>query len=255
MDRSYNQLTGGLEDILSNNNIHMQSFPLLGLWALHKHCWRWRPQLKDKKETKNRGRPVGETPKELLQHIDKVPPRSLFSANTRQLQYHSLSLSDQLSCPVCAAVLHQPVQMSCGAIVCFHCCSTWVRHCTSARLSVSCPCCYDHQLDSTSVHPPPSLILSLLSGMLICCERNCGSQVRADQYDRHLQGKCRSHYQCLVHSPSKMTLKNILSTPATQPATPAEMKCTEHLMKILDTSNNQVLRLPTYGQVSNTPPY
>ena len=38
MDRSYNLLSGGLEDILSNYNIHMQSFPLLCLRELCKHC-------------------------------------------------------------------------------------------------------------------------------------------------------------------------------------------------------------------------
>ena len=141
--------------------------------------------------------------------------------------------------------------MSCGAIVCFNCCSTWVMRCRSERLPVSCPCCYEHQLDSTSVHSPPPLILSLLSGMLINCERNCGGQVRADQYDRHLQGKCRSHYQYSTHSPSKMTLKDVLSTPSTQPATPVEMRCAEHLVKrILDTSSEEVVRLSTRGQVS-----
>ena len=102
-------------------------------------------------------------------------------------------------------VLPCSVELSCGAIVCFHCCSNWVMHCTSARLPTPCPCCYDHPLDSTTVRPPPQLIISLLSGMLLSCERKCGNKVRADQYEKHLQGRCQSQYQYSAHSPSKVT--------------------------------------------------
>ena len=119
----------------------------------------------NKKLTKNRGRPTGETSKELLHHIDSIAPASLFSVDVYKLEYHTPSLSDQLSCPICTAVLDQPVELSCGAIVCFHCCSNWVMHCTSARLPTPCPCCYDHPLDSTTVRPPPQLI--------ILCSQTC----------------------------------------------------------------------------------
>ena len=208
----------------------------------------------NKKLTKNRGRPTGETSKELLHHIDSIAPASLFSVDVCKLDYHTPSLSNQLSCPVCTAVLDRPVELSCGAIICFHCCSNWVIHCTSAHLPTPCPCCYDHPLDSTTLRPPPQLIISLLSGMLVSCERKCGKKVRADQYEKHLQGRCRSHYQYSAHSPSKVTLKDVLAKPATQPATPVEMKCAQHLVRrILDTHsapNEKIIKLSTRGQVS-----
>lgn len=205
----------------------------------------------NRKLTKNRGRPTGETSKELLQHINSVAPASILSVDVRQLEFHTQSLGDQLSCPVCTAVLDRPVELSCGAIVCLRCCSNWVMHCTSA--CVPCPCCYDHPLDSTTIRPPPLLIISLLSSMLVSCERKCGNQVRADQYDKHLQGRCRSHYEYSAYSPSKITLKDVL----TKPATPVEMKCAQHLVRrILDTQrapNEQVVKLSTRGQVNIRP--
>ena len=86
--------------------------------------------------------------------------------------------------------------------------------------------------------------------MLVCCERKSGKKVRADQYEKHLQGRCRSHYQYLA---SKVTLKDVLAKPATQLATPVKMKCAQHLVRrILDTHSapNEVIKLSTRGQVN-----
>ena len=57
-------------------------------------------------ESKQGGRPAGETCKELIKLIESIAPASLLSSDVYQLHYHILSLSDQLSC---CTVLCRPV--------------------------------------------------------------------------------------------------------------------------------------------------
>ena len=125
--------------------------------------------------------------------------------------------------------------------------------CSLAHVETSCPCCYNHHLDSSAIRPPPPLVLSLLSGVIVYCGMKCGKQVRLDHYDRHLAGNCQGHYIPSVNSPSKMTLKDVLAKPATLPATPAEVRAAEHLVRcILEerSPEEKVVRVPTRGQVS-----
>ena len=174
------------------------------------------------------------------------------STDVEQLQCPTTSLTEQLSCPVCTSVLQRPVELSCGVIICSTCCSKWVAVCMAQRLQISCPCCYSHLLDRQSIRPPPPLVLSLLAGVLVYCGKGCGKLVRHDSYDKHVAGNCQGHYHHQVDSPSKMTLQDVLARPVTVPATPAEIRVAGHLMRrMLDSDpNEQVVRVPTRGQVS-----
>ena len=132
--------------------------------------------------------------------------------------------------------------------VCSPCCSKWVIHHDSEHLSFSCPWCFSHQLDCSNISPPPPLVVSLLAGVLVYCGRGCGKLVRLDKYDRHTAGNCQGYYH---DSPSKMTLRDVLTKPVTQPATPAEVRVVGHLVRQMLGSDpgNQVVRVPTRGQV------
>lgn len=156
-------------------------------------------------------------------------------------------LTGKLNCIICMRMLNRPLQLSCGSIVCLQCCQDWVL-----SPSVTCPCCYS-DLNTSHITPPPSLIVSLLEGLLVCCVRKCGKVVRIDKYNRHLQGKCRSHYQQLLDSPSRMTIREVLARPTTAPSTPSELCLTEHLVrKMLDQgsgSTDGILQVKTRGQV------
>ena len=77
--------------------------------------------------------------------------------------------------------------------------------------------------------------------------------VRLEMYSKHARGKCRSHYE-VVDSPSRMTMSEVLSRPTNVPATPAEMRVAEHLVKKIindqsESDSKGVLRVPTSGQV------
>ena len=174
------------------------------------------------------------------------------STDAEQLQYPTIPLTEQLSCPICTTVLQRPVELSCGVIICSTCCSKWVVHCTAQRHEIYCPCCHSHLLDKHSIRPPPPLVLSLLAGVLVNCGRGCGKLVRVDNYDKHIAGNCQGYYHHQVDSPSKMTLHDVLAKPVTVPATPAEIRVAGHLMKrMLDSDPDEhIVRVPTRGQVS-----
>ena len=107
----------------------------------------------------------------------------------------------------------------------------------AAAITIPCQC----------TKTPPSLIVSLLEGLQVHCTRKCGKIVRMDSYIKHLKGQCRSHYVQLVNSPSKLTLREVLSTSIQSPATPAEMRVTEHLVRKICTEG--VMKVQTRGQV------
>lgn len=72
----------------------------------------------------------------------------------------------------------------------------------------------------------------------------------------HLKGACQTHYHQLIDSPSSMTMSEVLSRPFTSPATPAEVRVAEHLVKIImdhgtgESSEERIFKIPRRGEVS-----
>ena len=144
------------------------------------------------------------------------------------------------------------MELACGFITCASCCCKWIRYNTTS--SVACLCCYNHQLDSSAIRPPPSLVLTLLSDLLLHCRKKCGKLVRAGSYKKHIECNCENFYQPVMDSPSKITLKDVLSKPVSIPATLTERKVTEHFVRrLLEKSpEEQTIRVSTRGQVSGS---
>lgn len=183
-----------------------------------------------------------------------MAPPSLYPENTPP-QCSETYLTDQLSCPICTLLLDRPLQLSCGAIVCLQCCHSWVMH--KSGTSLSCPCCYSHQFDSSQVCPPPYLVVALMESLLVHCGRQCGWLVKLNSYNKHLEANCRSHYHQSVNSPSTMTLSDVLAKPTSSPVTAAEKRVAEHLVRRMlnqGSSDSKVVKIPTRGQVRKATP-
>lgn len=160
-------------------------------------------------------------------------------------------LTEKLCCPICTSIFDRPLELYCGAIVCLECCCKWIQ----ISHSLSCPCCYNHSLNSSTIQLPSPLIASLVESLVVNCGKRCGKLVRVGQYHQHLAGNCKSHYHQLVDSPSKMTIRDVLAKPTTSPATPMEMRAAEHLVRRImedqgSTSSEGVVKVRTRGQVS-----
>lgn len=199
----------------------------------------------NQKGKRGRGRPSGETPLSILEHIQQIAPESFLPDEDKAPLYESES--SQLSCPICCTVLDQPVELVCGSIICASCCHQWVQH--NPISDIPCPSCYDHDLNSASIRPSPSLVLTLLSDLVLHCIR-CGKLTKTSEYTRHLSSNCTSFFQPMMNSPSKVTLKDVLTRPVSSPATPMERKVTEHLVRrLLDENTGEAIKVPTRGQV------
>lgn len=197
---------------------------------------------------KHPGRPSGEIPRTVLSHVNKIAPEPFLPPDDPEPSLYQCTTTEPL-CPICTQLLDRPIQLGCGTIICLRCCRSWIQFHSPP---LSCPCCYEIRLDTTHIRPPPPLVVSLVEGLLVHCVRGCGKIVRVGQYQQHLKGACKSHYHQLVDSPSKMTITEVLSRPATSPATPAEVKVAEHLVrKIMDqSSSSESEEIPRRGQVS-----
>ena len=101
-----------------------------------------------------------------------------------------------IECPICCDVLHQPVQLDCGALVCSNCCHQWVESSTEP----SCPCCYNgHPFNPNSIRQAPDMVISVLNNLVITCNK-CNGNLQAGQHGRHLDSGCS---ECVIPSTSQ----------------------------------------------------
>ncbi len=189
----------------------------------------------------------------MLEHAIKTAPDQLVPQDDPEPSLFGCTMGTTTTeplCPICTQLLDRPIQLVCGTIICLKCCTSWIQF---HHPPLSCPACYV-QLDCDHIRPPPPLVLSLVEGVLVYCVRGCGKIVKLGQYQQHLKGACQSHYHQLANSPSKVTISEVLARPSTSPATPAEVKVAEHLVrKIMDQSSGDakgVFKIPRRGQVS-----
>ena len=116
-------------------------------------------------------------------------------------------------------------------MVCLDCCCKWIQF----TPSLSCPCCYIHSLNSSTIHPASPLIVSLIEGLLTNCRRK----------------------KYLGDSTLNMTIKDVLSS---QPHHLLHLliRATGHLVRKIinqnastsNTKNQVVIKVRTWGQLS-----
>ena len=196
-----------------------------------------------------RGRPSGETPKSVINHIRSLAP-SILPNEDPHPNFVSSSVLNKLLCCICYEVAASPISLSCGEIICSHCC------CKSIQISytLKCPCCFSHSLSTETISSPSHLFMSLLTESPVSCIRGCGKTIKLEDYQRHLNSRCKS-FAINADSPSKVTLKDVFNKPTTTPPTPTEVKTAQHLIRRLihhgnsDSNASGVIKVPTSGQV------
>ncbi len=189
----------------------------------------------------------------MLEYLRSIAPPSHILEEDPKPQYHtSGSAMDKLCCSICTYFLNQPLQISCGAVVCLDCCCKWIRYSSS----LSCPCCHNHSLGRSTLNSPSPLIISLLDDLLIKCKTDCMKIIHAFHYRAHLSSNCKEHFHQVLDSASSVTIEDVLAKPITSPTTPAESKATGHLVRrIMEQNsgcsrNKAVVKVPTRGQVT-----
>ena len=199
----------------------------------------------NKRARKNRGRPSGYSPTAAYAHIKQLVKSLPHFVDSAEEVIYTSDQAATLLCPLCLEVLDQPIELACSNLVCANCCCKWIER----SGTVSCPCCYYHQLDDLTMYLPSTVVQDLLGTLKLSCTK-CHKTTTAAQYRLHKISLCQGHYE--VSSPSRVTAQHILQRPTTAPTLPVEKQVAEHLVRQLMTeSKDTVVRIPTRGQVRN----
>ena len=129
---------------------------------------------------KGRGRPSGETPRAVIEHIKAIPAPHLPPSEDPHPQFVPSPILDRLCCSICTEVALSPIQLSCDHTLCANCCCK----CIQVTYTLNCPCCYRHILSSETVAPPSDLFLSLLNESVVSSVRGCSRMVKLQITDR-----------------------------------------------------------------------
>jgi hypothetical protein len=118
-------------------------------------------QRPGRRKLTKKGRPAANGKKVVTNHIlTLVTP-------TQRPRSHDLShcpvTQESIKCQLCCGILHQPLQVGCGALLCATCITTWVQ--SSSSEAVLCPCCQDEKLKPDCIRPAPHAIVELLDNM------------------------------------------------------------------------------------------
>ena len=142
---------------------------------------------KGARPTTGRGRIPGATPNMIIARINSIapPPINLpehaFPRPPLSKDNLSVSVLNQLECPLCVDILAQPSQLPCSTLACAQCIIQWVV--TTA--SVHCPCCFLQQpIVLPLLQPASHLVLPLLKDVVVHCV-SCSRDMRAGAYEEH----------------------------------------------------------------------
>eukprot|EP00731_Ephydatia_muelleri_P002959 Em0001g2959a len=93
------------------------------------------------------------------------------------------AILEQLQCPICLKILHQPLELPCRALVCTACLVEWFKvfNCSG----VKCPCCFhDTPITAPQLKAAPLLIQTLLRDIVLQCQ-TCRKDIKACDYGTH----------------------------------------------------------------------
>ena len=144
-------------------------------------------QRPGRKRSTKKGRPPVNGKKVLSNYIHTIT-----TITERPLVYELSSCpvtKEKLQCPACDNILHKPLQLGCGALICANCVHSWIQNFPCDQ--VACPCCYD-SLRTASIRPAPPAIEELLVNLLVSCTQ-CNKRVKAGDLHNHLLSGCNLH--------------------------------------------------------------
>ena len=170
------------------------------------------------------GRPAHNSPAQIIAAISGIAPPMQTGLSVQDHIFASTNnpdILDQLRCPLCLTIVHQPLELPCRALVCTNCIVHWFM--ASNCSEVKCPCCIlDTPLAPSQLKPAPPLIQILLVGASKPVGRRyelVSTALTSVQKNLDLQMlMCRQRVMCSEHwlppalKRSQFLLEELLST-------------------------------------------
>ena len=196
------------------------------------------------------GRPSGIPPSTAIALMQETAPTSYFPPESTTPPNYILSTA-AIECAICAGIPDRPLELLCDNIVCVSCCCEWVRN----SCGLSCPCCYLPILTPTDNHfkAPGRVTMGVLGNVHVDCEKGCNRSVRVEEYKLHLNSQCKDHFIQSTLSPSRATLRDVITKPPQTPVTRTEMKVAGNVIKrIMVETGSPLIKIPSDGKVRIT---
>ena len=137
--------------------------------------------------------------KTLTPHITAPPVYSLGECPVEQRT---------IECTKCSGILHQPLLLACGKLVCSSCLAAGVR-----ETKGDCASCHHCSipLKPSDILPPPDAIRDIISSLPVVCDK-CAAIVKRQHMEQHVSSGCKLY----IYTPPKTVQKlaaQSLSTP------------------------------------------
>ena len=130
------------------------------------------------------GRPATHSPQKIIAGIRAIaPPTESLQDDHLLGSSNNPAILEQLQCPICLKILHQPLELPCRALVCTACLIEWFKvfNCSG----VKCPCCFhDTPITAPQLKAAPLLIQTLLRDIVLQCQ-TCRKDIKACEYGTH----------------------------------------------------------------------
>ena len=130
------------------------------------------------------GRPAKHSPQKIIAGIHAIaPPTECLPDEYLLASSNNPAILEQLNCPLCLRILHQPLELPCRALVCTACMVEWFKvfNCSG----VKCPCCFmDTPLTAAQLKAAPLFIQTLLMDIALECQK-CRKDIKACEYSTH----------------------------------------------------------------------
>eukprot|EP00731_Ephydatia_muelleri_P003359 Em0001g3359a len=124
------------------------------------------------------GRPATHSPQKIIAGIRAIaPPTESLQDDHLLGSSNNPAILEQLQCPICLKILHQPLELPCRALVCTACLIEWFKvfNCSG----VKCPCCFhDTPITAPQLKAAPLLIQTLLRDIVLQCQ-TCRKDIKA----------------------------------------------------------------------------
>ena len=112
--------------------------------------------------------------------MQSAPPTESLLDDHLLASSNNPAILEQLQCPICLRILHQPLELPCRALVCTACMVQWFKVCNCS--GIKCPCCF---MDTApQLKAATLLIQTLLMDIALQCQ-TCRKDIKACEYGTH----------------------------------------------------------------------
>ena len=173
----------------------------------------------------------------IIKHIESLIPHTTeppaYSLEECPVERHTIE------CTKCSGILHQPVLLSCGTLVCSRCLVAGVRGAKGD--CASCHHC-NMPLQPSDILAPPDAIREIISSLPVVCGK-CTTAVKRQHIEQHISSGCKLY----IYTPPK-TIQELAGQSPDTPVNKSELQVAGSILhryrQQAHATGNDILQIP-----------